>query len=67
MLNPVWAWEFDVAYVAQLLLEESLVSVGLDKALFDSLVYKYEKTPLCVQVGAILGVAFGQNLNPERK
>ena len=55
--RSLWAWELDVRYVVQLLLEEALFLLGLNQALFVMLVKKGDATGVLGQVCALIGAA----------
>lgn len=57
MRLSLWAWEMTVRYVAQVLVESSLLKVGLDKGIFEALVCGGNNAFLLAQIGAILGGA----------
>ena len=63
MLKHVWAWEFTVSWVAQVLLEESLLKVGLDIDVVRRLVFSMNggddallRAQLCAVVGGAICV-----------
>ena len=61
MPMSVWAWEMSVRYVAQILLEQSLFQVGMNKFVFKQLVETGQEGPVCGQICAILGGAISES------
>mmetsp|Transcript_1103 Transcript_1103/g.2182 ORF Transcript_1103/g.2182 Transcript_1103/m.2182 type:complete len:278 (+) Transcript_1103:1674-2507(+) len=53
--SSVWAWEMTIRYVAQVLLQETLLRIGLDKAVFQTLVEELDEGPAKGEIIAVIG------------